>query len=599
MLRGHWSLLVGLLFLGACAPSAPSGPQLSPAPEPAAVPDLPALQMPRAVVEARAGHPDLDDLIRALTVRQKLAQLLMPWVPGSYAAFDDSTFVRAAHWVDSLQLGGIIIAGGSPIDIAVKLNHLQRRSALPLLIGADLEGGSAFRFNGGTPFPTNMGIAAGGTELDAYEVGRITALEGRAVGVHLAFAPVADVNNNPANPIINTRSFGEDPTRVGALVSATVRGIQEHGMLATVKHFPGHGDTGTDSHISLPIIPFGWPRLDSIELVPFRAAVRAGVGAVMSAHIALPGIDSGSTRAASLSPAIVTGILRDSLGFHGIIVTDALNMGGVSTDGGSSAAVRALLAGADLLLQTQDPRAALDSLMQAYRDGRITDERIDRSLRRVLKLKEQLGLFRSRTVDVEAIPLTVGRQEFRNEGADLMRRAIVLARDAGGAVDSLRRGGRRSVTLITYGDENSTTIGTTLTTELRANGFAVSVFKLWGPSGAASYDSARAALARNGMPIFVASVRTSAWRGTLALPDAYAALADSVAKLRPTILVSLGSPYIVSQVPNAGSYIVAWTPNPMMETALARALAGTAPITGRLPISIPPGFVLGTGLIRP
>lgn len=599
MLRGHWSLLVGLTLAGACAPGAPSGPQLSPAPLTVEVPEVPVLALPPALVEARAGHPDLDDIVLALTVRQKLAQLLMPWVPGSYAAFDDSTFVRAAHWVDSLQLGGIIIAGGSPIDIAVKLNHLQRRSALPLLIGADLEGGSAFRFNGGTPFPTNMGIAAGGTELDAYEVGRITALEGRAVGVHLAFAPVADVNNNPANPIINTRSFGEDPARVGALVSATVRGIQEHGMLATVKHFPGHGDTGTDSHISLPVIPFLWPRLDSIELVPFRAAVRAGVGAVMSAHIALPGIDSGSTRAASLSPAIVTGVLRDSLGFHGIVVTDALNMGGVSTDGGSSAAVRALLAGADLLLQTQDPRAALDSLMQAYRDGRITDERIEVSLRRVLKLKERLGLFRSRTVDVEAIPLTVGRQEFRNEGADLMRRAIVLARDAGGAVDSLRTGRRRSITLITYGDENSTTVGTTLITELRAIGFSVSVFKLWGPSGAASYDSARVALARNGMPVFVASVRTSAWRGTLALPDAYAALADSVAKLRPTILVSLGSPYIVGQVPNVGSYIVAWTPNPLMETALARALAGTAPITGRLPISIPPGFALGTGLMRP
>lgn len=377
----------------------------------------------------------------------------MPWVPGSYAAFDDSAFVRAAHWVDSLQLGGIIISGGSPADIAIKLNHLQRRSALPLLIAADLEGGSAFRFNGGTPFPTNMGIAAGGTELDAYGVGRITALEGRAVGVHMAFAPVADVNNNPANPIINTRSFGEDPARVAALVSATVRGIQEHGMLATVKHFPGHGDTGTDSHISLPVILSDWTRLDSIELVPFRAAVRAGVGAVMSAHIALPGIDSGNTRAASLSPAIVTGVLRDSLGFRGIVVTDALTMGGVSTDGGASAAVRALLAGADLLLQPADPRAALDSLEQAYRDGRITDERIDRSLRRVLQLKEQLDLFRRRTVDVEAIPNTVGRQEFRNQGADLMRRAIVLARDAGGTVDTLRHAAQRSVTLITCGDE--------------------------------------------------------------------------------------------------------------------------------------------------
>ncbi|HEU4571028.1 MAG TPA: glycoside hydrolase family 3 N-terminal domain-containing protein, partial [Gemmatimonadales bacterium] len=315
------------------------GPALAPAPEPGVVPEVPSVRLPEAVVAARQGRVDLDELLHALTPRQKLAQLVMPWIAGNYAAFDDSALARAAQWVDSLQVGGIIVSVGSPIDIAVKLNHLQRRSTLPLLIAADLEGGSAFRFNGGTPFPTNMGIAAGGTELDAYEVGRVTALEGRAVGVHIAFAPVADVNNNPANPIINTRSFGEDPVQVGRLVAATVRGIQEHGMLATAKHFPGHGDTGTDSHISLPVIPYDWPRLDSVELVPFRAAVRAGVGAVMSAHIALPGLDSGRTTPGTLEPAVLGGILRDSLGFHGLVVTDALTMGGLSTDGGAGAAV--------------------------------------------------------------------------------------------------------------------------------------------------------------------------------------------------------------------------------------------------------------------
>jgi beta-N-acetylhexosaminidase len=583
-----------IVFAAACTPAG-----LVPAPTSGPLPEIPAVEFPAAVTQARQGRPDIDALLRTLTPRQKLGQLLMPWVVGSYAAFDDSALVRAAGWVDSLELGGIIIAGGSPTDIAVKLNWLQRRSVLPLLFSADLEGGSSFRFNGGTPFPTNMGIAAGGTELDAYEVGRITALEGRAVGVHIAFAPVADVNNNPANPIINTRSFGEDPVRVGSLVSATVRGIQEHGMLATVKHFPGHGDTGTDSHISLPVIPYAWGRLDSIELVPFRAAVKAGVGAVMSAHIALPGIDSGLSRAASLTPGILTGVLRDSLGFKGIVVTDALNMGGVSTDGGSSAAVKALIAGADLLLQTADPRAALDSLERAYTDGRITIERIDESVRRVLELKEKLGLFQRRTVDVEAIPATVGRQEFKTTAADLMRRAVVLVKDSTGIVDSLRMGVRRSVTLITYGDENSTSVGNTLAIELRAQGISVSSFKLWGMSGPASYDSARVVLARNGTPLFVASVRTSAGRGTLALPDAWALLADSVAKTRPSILISLGSPYIVQQVPSIGSYIAAWTPNTMMEAAVAKALAGKVPITGKLPISIPPMFALGTGLARP
>ena len=593
MLRGHWSLVLALALTGACAPS----PHLiAPAPAPGPMPEVPAVEYPRAVIDARAGHPDIDALLQSLTPRQKLAQLVMPWVPGSYAAFDDSTLARAAGWVDSLQLGGIIIAGGSPLDIAVKLNWLQRRSALPLLIGADLEGGSAFRFNGGTPFPTNMGIAAGGTELDAYEVGRITALEGRAVGVQLAFAPVADVNNNPANPIINTRSFGEDPARVGRLVSATVRGIQEHGMIATVKHFPGHGDTGTDSHLALPVMPFGWPRLDSVELVPFRAAIQANVGAVMSAHIALPGVDSGLDRPASLTPAIVTGILRDSLAFHGIVVTDALNMAGVSTDGGASAAVKALLAGADLLLQPADPRAALDSLEQAYRDSRITMGRIDESVRRILALKARLGLFQRRTVDVEAIPATVGRLEFKTEGADLMRRAIVLVKDSAGTVDTFRRAPRRSVTLITYGDENSTSVGSTLLTELRTQGIPAQIFKLWGNSGPASYDSARATLARNGLPVFVASVRTLAGRGTISLPDAWAALADSVARSRPVVLVSLGSPYILQQIPSVASYLVGWTPNPVMEASVAKALAGVAPIAGKLPISIPPLASLGAGL---
>jgi beta-N-acetylhexosaminidase len=409
---------------------------------------------------------------------------------------------------------------------------------------------------------------------------------------------VADVNNNPANPIINTRSFGEDPVQVGRLVAATVRGIQEHGMLATAKHFPGHGDTGTDSHISLPVIPYDWPRLDSVELVPFRAAVRAGVGAVMSAHIALPGLDSGRTTPGTLEPAVLGGILRDSLGFHGLVVTDALTMGGLSTDGGAGAAVGAFLAGADLLLQPADPFAALDSLTNAYADGRITPARLDRSVRRILQLKERFGLFQRRTVEVERIPEVVGRLEFKAEAADLMRRAVVLARDAGGTVDSLRRGGRRSLTVVTYGDENSTAVGNALAAELRAQGVGVSLFKLWGNSGPASYDSARVALARNGVPVFVASVRTSSGRGTIALPDAWAQFADSVAKARPAVLISLGSPYVVQQVPDAGSYLLGWTPNAMMEQAMARALAGSAPITGKLPISIPPLFGIGTGLVR-
>ncbi len=308
--------------------------------------------MMQAQDSARVEH-----LIDSLPLRDRVAQLVMPWIPGNYAAFDDSAFSVMQGWVDSLHVGGIIVSIGSPLDVASKLNRLQARSPLALLIGADLESGTTFRLVGGTPFPSNMGVAATGSERDAYEVGRVTALEGRAVGIHITFAPVADVNNNPANPIINTRSFGENPQLVGVLVAAAIRGLQENGMLATAKHFPGHGDTDVDSHISMPVMKGDWSRLSNLELQPFRSAINAGVALVMSAHIAMPGLTGDSVLPATLSPEVLTGVLRDSLHFKGIAVTDALGMGGiVNRYGAGEAAVLALIAGADLLLQPADPR---------------------------------------------------------------------------------------------------------------------------------------------------------------------------------------------------------------------------------------------------
>lgn len=536
-------------------------------------------------------------LLDSLPVRAKVAQLVMPWIAGSYAAFDDAAFLRARGWVDSLEVGGIIVSIGSPLDIAAKLNALQRSSRLPLLIASDLEGGSAMRFTGGTAFPTNMGVGATGRELDAYEMGRITALEGRAVGIHLGFAPVADVNNNPANPIINTRSFGEDPAEVARLVAAEIRGMQEHGLLATAKHFPGHGDTGTDSHIALPVIFAPWARLDSIELVPFRAAVKSGVAAIMSAHIALPGIDGDSLRPATVAPGILTGILRDSLGFKGLVVTDALDMGGIVTRyGAGEAAVLAFLAGADLLLQPASPREAIDALTAAVGEGRVSIGRVDQSLRKVLELKRRLGLFRRRTVPLEYIPAVVGTAEHQAIARDVTARSIVLARDDG-TVDSLRAG-PRTVTVISYADDASGGFGSTLAGELRAAGHSVTAFRLLPPSGPASYDSARVAIASSPITIFAASVRVVAWSGSVSLPPAMAELIDSTAAKQPTLLVSFGSPYLLNQVPLVRSYLLAWGARPMNEQVVAHALAGLAPISGRLPITLGPDLPRGSGLQR-
>jgi beta-N-acetylhexosaminidase len=553
---------------------------------------------PAVPVPGPSGEPpDIDRVLAGLSLRDKAAQLIMPWLAGSYTAYDDWALAESVRLVDSLHVGGLIVSVGSPLDIAAKLNSLQARSALPLLVAADLEGGTAIRLAGGTPFPTNMGVGASGRDSDAYAMGRVTAEEGRAVGIQLAFAPVADVNNNPANPIINTRSFGEDPHAVGRLVGADVRGLEEHGMAATVKHFPGHGDTGNDSHLALPVITADWRRLDTLELVPFRAAISAGATAVMSAHIAVPALEGGQSRPGTVVPSILTGLLRDSLHFQGLVVTDALEMGGlVNTYGASEAPVLALIAGADLLLQPVDARATIDAVERAVRQGRVSEARLDRSVRKVLALKQRLGLFEQRTVQLENVPRIVGSAEHLATALDVAQRSIVLLADDG-AVDTLRTRPRR-LALVAYGDEGNPIVGPTLLQELRRAGDTVSIFRLWPQSGPASFDSARAVLRANPLALFAVAVRAVPWRGRIGMPDALAGLLDESAAARPTTLVSLGSPYLISQTTKVKSYLLGWAANPISETAVARALTG-ARIGGRLPIRVPPRFPLGAGLDRP
>jgi len=584
--------------LAACQPRVAPSPELGPATGAIAEP-LPVNLPPGGAPDLAEGPATVDQIMSSLSRQDQIAQVVMPWIPGSYAAFDDSVFARMRAWVDSFHVGGLIVSIGSPLDVAWKLNLLQQRSPLPLLVAADLEGGTAGRLNGGTAFPTNMGVAATGREADAYEMGRITAIEGRAVGIHLTFSPVADVNNNPANPIINTRSFGEDPQTVAKLVAAEVHGIQDHGMLATAKHFPGHGDTGTDSHLSLPVVTADWKRLNAVELVPFRAAIDAGVAVIMSAHLAIPSLDSGRVRPATLAPRLLTGVLRDSLGFRGLTVTDALNMGGVVNGyGGGEAAVQAFLAGADLLLQPTDPGVVIAAMSQAVETGRVSWERLQQSVRRVVALKLRLGLFQHRQVPLDSVAYVVGNGGFQATAQDIAQRSVVMVCDNQGTVDSLRQG-PQSLALIVYGDETAPQAGTTLAGELRGLGYSPTFFKLWPASGPASLDTARVYIARHRMVVFAVAIKASAFRGTITLPDSVATLIDETAQEKRTVLVSLGSPYLINQAPHVSSYLLAWSSNRFSETAVARALAGRAPVTGRLPISLPPGYPISYGLTRP
>lgn len=562
------------------------------------VPD-PYAHLPPLVVPPEAlGALSADSLARTLTLEEKVGQVLMPWLPGDYAAFDSDAFNRAAAWVDSLGVGGIVVSIGSPLDVAAKLNALQRRSKLPLLIAADLEWGSGMRLVGGTAFPMPMAVGATDRELDAYEMGRVTAIEARAVGIHLTFSPVADLNNNPANPIINTRSFGEDPRAVSRLIAAYIRGATEAGLFTTAKHFPGHGDTGLDSHLALPVEPGCWDRLDTLELLPFRAAIRAGATAVMVAHIMFPCVAGGDSAPASLSPAVTSGILRDSLGFRGLVVTDALTMGAVvGRYGPGESAVRAFQAGSDVLLMPADLAQARAALMAAVTAGRISPARLDSSVARILKLKIQAGLFRQRTVPLETIPLVVGQKAFQDLADDLAQRALTLV--LRGPLDAYRAQ-RGRVALITYAEETNLSVGGVLAAELRARGDTVSVFRIYPPSGPLSYDSARAVIRANPRVLFASSVRPIAWRGNVALPDSLARLMRETAAVRPTILVSFGSPYLLNQLPDfTGAFLIAWSDVPATERAAARAVTGEAPIAGRLPVTLSSAFPRGSGIAVP
>ncbi|OLD93937.1 MAG: hypothetical protein AUG79_10295 [Gemmatimonadetes bacterium 13_1_20CM_4_69_16] len=540
----------------------------------------------------------VDSILALLSTRQRVGQLVVPWLAGSYSALDDSLFQVATRWVDTLEVGGLIVSVGSPFDIAAKLNALQRRSRLPLLVSADLEWGAGMRVIGGTAFPQIMAVGATGNARDAYTIGEAAATEGRAVGIHVNFAPDADVNNNPLNPIINIRSFGEDPRAVSRLVQEYVRGLHDHGMLATLKHFPGHGDTQIDSHIGLPVITAGYARLDSLELVPFRGGIAAGADVVMSAHIGFPAF-TGSDDPATLSAAVLTGLLRDSLHFHGLVVTDALVMGAiVAKYGAGEATVRAFLAGSDLLLMPADPDSAINAMTAAVGAGRISSERLDQSVRRVLEIKRRLGLLERRVVPLDSIMSIVGSKRFQDAANDIAVRALTLVRDIGGPLHALRAKPSRFA-LIAYADENNGAAGQYLTELLRQGGDTVDYFRLWPMSGPLSYDSARAVIGRAPVTVFVANVRPISARGNIALPDSLAQLITATDSGRPTVLVSLGSPYLLNQAPAAKCYLIAWSGVRAAERAVALALLGKVPIAGHLPIRIPPDYRIGFGVTVP
>jgi beta-N-acetylhexosaminidase len=534
--------------------------------------------------------------LRKMTIDEKIGQLLFTTYHGSFTAADSAAYKQMLHDVNDLHVGGfILVTQSSPLGIvksqvyptAVLANQLQSKSKLPLLIGADFERGAAMRLDEGTSFPTAMALAAAGDPHDAYTMGKITALEARAAGVHWIYAPDSDVNNNPGNPIINTRSFGEDPHRVAEFVAEFVRGAQENSGLATAKHFPGHGDTAADSHIDLPVIRADKQRLEDLELVPFRTAIAAGVGSVMTGHLAIPALEPDLNTPATLSPKILTGLLRDELGYQGLIITDAMDMGGITVRyAPGEAAVRAVLAGADALLMPPVPDAAFEALQLAVKSGRISRERLDASVQRLLEAKARLGLYQQRLVDVDALNHKFGETNWQRESQDISDRGVTLLRDTAHRLPLDGTKPQRALLLSLYADPEPYP-GEDLERELRGRFDSVtamradtrfvnaSVLKLPPPD---SYDVA----------ILAFFVRVSDRKGNVDIPPEQLALAEQVYKAeKPVITVGLGSPYLIERFPNAETWIAAFGISDVAQISIARALFGEIPIRGHLPVTVP------------
>ncbi len=547
---------------------------------------------------AAADSQWVETTLASLTLRQKAGQMLMPWTGGDYVALDSPEFDRLREWVERNGVGGLILSIGLPHSYAAKLNALQKLSKVPLLVAADMESGPGMRLagvhslphllpqGGGTVFPPAMAFGATADPELAYQMGRVTGIEARAVGVHMTFGPVLDVNSNPLNPIINIRSFGEDPARVGRFGAAYIRGAHEAGLLAAAKHFPGHGDTETDSHLSLPAITAGRARLDAIELGPFRDAVAAGVDGIMAGHIALTGIEGADAPPASLSPLVITRILRREMCFQGLVFTDAMNMGAVTGRyGAGESLIEAIKAGADVLLMPLDVPEALDAIVAATRDGRITEARIDASVRRILAAKARAGLATRRLVDLDSVARRVGGRDHTRLADEVARRSITLVRDREGRIP-LRTPGR--ILSVTYAEPNALLAGREFNTRLAEHGWQVDPVRVEPGTSAGKFEALGPRVRAADVVLVSAYIVPREYRGSVAGAAPFTSFVNSLADGGvPLVVLSFGSPYLLGAFPEIPAYLLAWGGADVSQRAAARALLGVAPITGTLPVSLP------------
>lgn len=595
-----------------------------------AAPVRPAAVAPTAPAFAptldREAQRWVENTLRGLSDDQLVGQLLMGRFDSTYLSADSPAFETLVELVADVHIGGFVAFGGvesvpnvllnptygptilgQPLELAAILNRLQSTASTPLLIGADYEHGVGMRISGATRFPRAMAFGAAGDPALVRDAARATAIEARALGVHVNFAPVADVNNNPRNPVINIRSFGEDPAKVGELTVEAVRGLQAGGVLATLKHFPGHGDTAVDTHLGLATVPHDRARLDQVELAPFRAGIRAGAAAVMVAHVEMPALDRASGPA-TFSQPIVSGLLRAELGFNGLVFTDSMLMEAVNAIAGpGEAAVKAVQAGADIVLDPADVRAAAAGMKAALASGALSRSRLLASARRVLEQKARLGLHLRKTVDLDAVMTQVGTRPATEIARLTAERAVTLLRDDRTLVPlaTPRTGRLLMLSVLDYPSNwRIAAPSRTFLPELRRRWPAVTAVELSDRSSPEELELVRAMASGYDAVVMAVFVRASSGSGRLDLAPGIVRLMQDVAstaasRKQPVVAAFFGSPYAAAAATALPAVLLTYDFGDYTEAAAVRAIAGEIPIAGRLPVALGDGMSVGGGLTRP
>ena len=588
-------------------------------------------QQPAPIHLDRQGDKWAHASLKKMSLEQKIGQMFMIWAFARFTNFDGPDYLGLRDTMRKYHIGGFALTVSfddglldktPPLEAAALTNQLQRDSEFPLLFAADFERALAYRLTGVTSFPHAMAFGATRDPNYAREYGRITAQEARAIGVQWNWFPDADVNSDPNNPIINTRSFGEDPAAVSAMVAANIEGARAGGLLTTAKHFPGHGDTDVDSHHGVPLINADRAHLDNIELPPFRAAIKAGVDAVMVGHIEVPALDPDPNHVATISPAIVTGLLKQQMGFHGLVVTDALLMQGLMKlfpEGGAAAAgraaVEAVKAGDDVLIIPSDLAGSYNGLLQAVRSGEIPESRIDESVLKILQAKAEVGLSKATLVDIDRVSRLVATPKSLEIAQEIADQAVTLVRD-NHAVLPLKAipGGTNSpqipyhpaaenrgrTLLLIFTPDVRTDAGWVLERQVRARVPDVRTIyieprnaEVWSQPVMDAVSQARTVIAA----VYL-SPQGGAAANMAALSSGPEGLLHQVVEsaAAKTVVVAMGNPYIAGQVPEVQNYLCTFSDAEVSELSAAKALFGEIPTPGRLPVTIPGVAARGAGL---